>query len=193
MPWTSSRSVEGGYDRGMCWCTPNKRTPCCATDACHRAAIVKGNLKPGEKCPFCQSAAVESGPPFGPPRPAKREISEEIRVIMRTECERCKRCLEFQQHIPPRLLDRETAPTIITEARAYVREQLGAAIVERGWTDAMCGQCRDRETTGEPHADARSAVEALLVEHAGRVGSEAAFKDFATVLERFAPGAVGIR
>lgn len=33
----------------MCWCDPNCRTPCCGSDACHRAMQAVGKVV----CPFC--------------------------------------------------------------------------------------------------------------------------------------------
>lgn len=59
----------------MCWCTPNMRTPCCGTEACHAAACKAGpgrGLQPDEVCPFCErspmlSAAVAKVDPRAAP------------------------------------------------------------------------------------------------------------------------------
>ncbi len=45
----------------MCWCTPQMRTPCCGTDACHRAAPARLTR---ETCHWCSrkntAVAVDS-------------------------------------------------------------------------------------------------------------------------------------
>lgn len=55
----------------MCWCTPNMRTPCCATQACHDAALRNPDprVKRGPTCPWCKKPWTAAPPAASAPSP----------------------------------------------------------------------------------------------------------------------------
>lgn len=159
----------------MCWCQPSMRTPCCGRPECHAAALKAGALKPGETCSFCHPPQRAKPPPA----PAKRETTQEIRIETTTRCPRCARSSHLKSILSEVEIQGWNVVGIQVRARED-RKRFEEDLERRGWTDEMCGQCRDRDA-----GEAPLSLEAVLEAHAARVGEQQAIDDFDAVLTRF--------
>lgn len=167
----------------MCWCEPTMRTPCCGSFECHRVQIVKGHLKPGEKCPLCKGIDPKAFVPVAAAAPTRRELTQIVRVVTESQCPRCRRYARLEEELSSVELERwaTIGDDRISVALDSGKTKLVEDLAKRGWTDEMCGLCRDGD------AGKAFSLEGLVAQRAESVGLEAALKEFHEALERVTP------